>query len=292
MEDFLKRSEEEKELFGIVRKRAVVGAFLIYIGIFMVQIMVYAVIMIVMPFFLQAGTENGAGKEISELLQNDSFRHLLSEYFAITASICYIIWCGLLYVRSDWRKKADYKEVFCGRRLLQIFCGGFCGCFCIIVVLTVLQQAFPDFFADYQKGMDSFNTGSVQMFLYTLVLGPVAEELIFRGAIFDRLYLAFPFHIANFLQAALFAVYHRNLVQGMYAFLFGLLLGMIHHTGGSIWNNILAHVLFNVTNFLVPVLYRMTAERSVALLFLLATLCFGGFFYGTAGLVREVRQKE
>ena len=284
LEDFSKRSEGEKELFGIVRKRAVVGAFLIYMGIFIVQIMVYAVIMLVMPFFLQSGTE------VSGLLRDAAFRHLLSEIFALAASVCYIIWCGFLYARSDWRKKADYKKVFCRHHLVQIFCAGFGGCFCIIVVLTVLQQVFPAFFADYQKGMDEFNTGSVRMFVYTLVLGPVAEELMFRGAIFDRLYLAFPFHIANFLQAALFAVYHRNLIQGIYAFLFGLLLGLIHHTGGSIWNNILAHILFNVTNFLVPVLYRMTAEKSMVWLALMAAACFAGFFYGAVGLVKEAKR--
>ena len=130
------------------------------------------------------------------------------------------------------------------------------------------------------------------MLLYVLVLGPAAEELMFRGAIFDRLYLAFPFHIANFLQAVLFAVYHKNLIQGLYAFFFGLLLGVLHHTGGSIWNNILAHMLFNATNYLMPVLYTQAMKRGAVVLILLEVICFSGFFYVVLDLHKSMKTKE
>lgn len=289
MEEFSEQGEKERELFKIVRRRAIVGTMLIFLGIFMVQIMVYAVVMLSVPFFFRSGTGSMEKVEIAKLLSDKQLRQGIVEWVALITSACYIIWCGFLYMRSDWRKKADYREVFERRHLLQIVLIGFCGCVVMIVALTVLQQIFPAFFAEYQKGMDNFNTGSLEMFLYVLLLGPVAEELIFRGVLFDRLYLACPFYIANFIQAALFGIYHRNLIQGIYAFCFGLLLGLLHQTGGSILNNILAHIVFNVTNFLVPVLYR-----GIAGIYggsgLLVLVCLFGLFYGVRSVCLELRQ--
>ncbi|MBR1741103.1 MAG: CPBP family intramembrane metalloprotease [Lachnospiraceae bacterium] len=291
MKDFSEQEEQDGELFRVVRRRAVVGAVLVFAGVFLVQFIAYMVTMLLIPVFVQFASGKGESPEVSGLLTDDKYRRLVSEWFSLIASMIYILWCGSLYRRSDLRQEPDYREVFGKRHILQILLIGFCGCFFAIVVLTILQNIFPDFFAEYQKNMGDFNTGSARMFLYTLLLGPVAEELIFRGVLFDRLYLAFPFWVANLLQAFLFGVYHGNLIQGTYAFLFGLLLGMMHQTGGSIWNNILTHILFNLTNFIVPILYGLVAVKNGNFLVTLVLLCFFGFCYGLHLLYREVTEK-
>ena len=51
--------------------------------------------------------------------------------------------------------------------------------------------------------------------LYSLVLSPISEEMIFRGIIGENLKrLTGHFWLANFIQAALFGVFHGNIIQG------------------------------------------------------------------------------
>jgi membrane protease YdiL (CAAX protease family) len=57
---------------------------------------------------------------------------------------------------------------------------------------------------------------------------------------------AFPFWVANFMQAFLFGVFHMNPLQGCYAFTLGLVLGYVCERGGSIYYAILFHFLFNL----------------------------------------------
>ena len=54
-----------------------------------------------------------------------------------------------------------------------------------------------------------------------------------------------PFWAANLLQALLFGIFHMNMIQGIYAFCLGLVLGYVCNRGGSIYYSILLHMLFN-----------------------------------------------
>ena len=67
------------------------------------------------------------------------------------------------------------------------------------------------------------------MLLYVVVLGPILEELVFRGLIYRFSRLALPFWGANILQAALFAVFH----------------GYIAHRGRGIRYSLFTHIAIN-----------------------------------------------
>lgn len=65
------------------------------------------------------------------------------------------------------------------------------------------------------------------MFIYAVILGPVCEELVFRGVTMRLVRRALPFWAANLMQAVLFGIFHMNWIQGIYAFVLGLVLGWI-----------------------------------------------------------------
>ena len=75
----------------------------------------------------------------------------------------------------------------------------------------------------------------------TVILAPLAEELAFRGLVFRRLkeYLNFP--AAMLISSAAFAIYHLNLLQGVYAFVFGLLLCLVYKR----FNNLIAPMVMH-----------------------------------------------
>ena len=56
------------------------------------------------------------------------------------------------------------------------------------------------------------------------LIAPIAEELLFRGVIYHELRRFVKTPSAMVISAALFAVYHGNSVQGIYAFVMGMLM--------------------------------------------------------------------
>ena len=80
-----------------------------------------------------------------------------------------------------------------------------------------------------------------------VILPPLVEETVFRGLIFHYLKKGGAgFWAANLIQAVLFGIYHGNLVQGIYAFCIGLLLGYLAERYSSLIIPVMVHALFNL----------------------------------------------
>ena len=103
--------------------------------------------------------------------------------------------CGVLYIKSSWRSEhVDYGQVFSIKNVLCILCIGSGCCILLTFLLSLLTAVFPQAFQNYTKLMSNFESGNMILTLgYAVLIGPVSEEMIFRGAIFDRVYTAFPF---------------------------------------------------------------------------------------------------
>ena len=99
------------------------------------------------------------------------------------------------------------------------------------------------------------------------ILGPLCEELLFRGLLAKRL-ARYGQKPAAFVSALLFGLYHANLSQFCYAFLLGLLLAYAMFYTGKLKASVLLHILFNLygsfivfllpENGILPVLYVLS----------------------------------
>lgn len=78
--------------------------------------------------------------------------------------------------------------------------------------------------------------------LAVVILGPIAEELVFRGLVYKRMREISPFILSMLFSALLFGVYHQNWIQGIYAFLMGIVFAFVYEKFHSIWAPIAAHV--------------------------------------------------
>ncbi len=143
--------------------------------------------------------------------------------------------------------------------------------------ISALYSVMPKASEDYQKLLENSGlTGRVSLLLglYTVFLGPIAEELAFRGVSLSILEKQYGFVIANILQALFFGFAHLNLVQGIYAFGVGLLVGYIAHLTGSIIPSILFHIAFNTAGLVIPGLlsgnsFRITSIILIASMFII-----------------------
>ena len=86
---------------------------------------------------------------------------------------------------------------------------------------------------------------SILMVICSVIFAPFCEELVFRGVTMHQAKKCLPFWAANLLQALLFGIFHMNMIQGIYAFCLGLVLGYVCNRGGSIYYSLLLHMLFN-----------------------------------------------
>jgi membrane protease YdiL (CAAX protease family) len=100
------------------------------------------------------------------------------------------------------------------------------------------------------------------------LIAPISEELIFRGVILKKACNELTFIRANILQAILFGLYHMNIIQGIYAFIAGLLLGYIAFKYKTVMASVVFHsfINLNLSSFLLSGFYPSTTKYIISCL--------------------------
>jgi membrane protease YdiL (CAAX protease family) len=170
----------------------------------------------------------------------------------LAAAVCLVVF-GIWYKKGfpDLTRKS-LKDALTIKRVLLVVMMAIGIQFATSMILGGLESAKPEWFEKYNQLIDSLGMGESWISIIPVVfLAPIAEELIFRGVILQYTKKAMPFLAGNILQAALFGIYHMNIVQGLYAFLFGLFLGFVCEKFGSIYGAILLHMCINLLGYLI-----------------------------------------
>ena len=87
--------------------------------------------------------------------------------------------------------------------------------------------------------------------LFTVIVAPVGEELIFRKLVIDRTN-KYGGVVCILLSALMFGLMHGNFYQFFYCFGIGLILGYIYYSTGRILPCILIHATVNFMGSIVP----------------------------------------
>jgi membrane protease YdiL (CAAX protease family) len=127
------------------------------------------------------------------------------------------------------------------------------GCqFFVSGILIIIRPIFETLFSYYDQTINSlFVADTIIVAVYVTILAPIIEELMLRGILFSRLRHGIPFTAANAIQAAVFGLYHWNIIQGIYAFGIGLLLGYVYERTRTLLAPIIVHVFINGFGFLL-----------------------------------------
>lgn len=96
--------------------------------------------------------------------------------------------------------------------------------------------------ADRQYGV-AFAAGLV---LYGMI-SPLAEEVVFRGVIYNRLRRFYGPLIGIVVSGIFFGAFHGNLVQGVYGACLGMLMAYLYEKSGRFYIPILFHAVANLT---------------------------------------------
>ena len=139
----------------------------------------------------------------------------------------------------EWKSDFNRVNVKASTILLSLL-GGLCG----VVALNILSEFMdlPDILSQQMVVLCQTVWGALSVAL----VGPIAEELAFRGAIQGWMmrHGAKPW-LAIAVASLLFGIGHLNPAQIPFAFLMGCILGFIYYRSGSLWLCILLHVVNN-----------------------------------------------
>ena len=108
---------------------------------------------------------------------------------------------------------------------------------------------------DFASGSESFtnaseilNAGSVLVQVIAIgFICPICEELVLRGLVYMRMRQYLNVNLAIIFSALLFALIHGNMIQGIYAFILGVIFAWFYEKYGSIMAPVLMHVTGNLT---------------------------------------------
>ena len=82
------------------------------------------------------------------------------------------------------------------------------------------------------------------------IITPVTEEIVHRGIIYNRLRRFFDLPIALIAGALLFGISHGNLIQFVYAFVMGIVIGLIYERFGSFIYPLIFHCMANTAVYI------------------------------------------
>ena len=166
----------------------------------------------------------------------------------------------------------------------------FLGLQALVQVLSVGMEWFLNLFG--LSLVDSMSvatdTGStLSMFLYAALLGPIWEEVLFRGAILRSLQ-PYGKKFSILASAFLFGMFHGNVIQTPFAFGVGLVLGYVTVEYSVIWAVVL-HLINNL--LLADVMGRISAILPAGVGDLISIALIWGCFIA-AVIVLIVKRKD
>lgn len=255
----------------------------------MLGIQVMASTVQLMRYILQYGLTAGTNAYMNETMQ----------VLLVSDALVLLVFSLWYYVSVRKRKKQQgisESSLFEVRDLGKLLLLAIGMQFLIGIFLGVWQLLDPTGMNAYSDLMDDAGIGTLSLLsVFTAaIVGPIEEELVFRGVTTEYLKRAgASFWLLNILQALLFGIAHLNLIQGSYAFFIGLVSGYLVLRYRSIFAGMAFHILFNAYNFFAIALEGILNWVPDLLVFLIYTV--GGVWLTIRALRsirREIRRKE
>lgn len=108
-------------------------------------------------------------------------------------------------------------------------------------------QTFDDTFATATAP-----TAFIWSFLSIAIFGPIVEEVIFRGILYDGLRRFLPGIWVALLSGLYFGLWHSNPVQVVYTAIMGIIIGLAYYATGNFWFPLVIHLINNILSTLPP----------------------------------------
>lgn len=240
----------------------------------------YGMLFCIVPYFvmlfIRAVGITLLGSVFSDGLALDYNTYVI--YVLSLLAVVYIAVFGVWYYFGVARdRKVEDGSFWNLKSLILLILLGIAVQLSVSYLLFFIFSLLPSLAQSYSALMSPLVALSPVSIIYVGILSPIGEECIFRGLIMHYAEDNASFYVANILQAALFGVFHGNLVQGIYAFLLGLLLGYLVKLSGSIFGGMIFHSALNFAGLYLERLLPETIPAAVKAVLMIgaAVICVG-----------------
>ena len=231
-----------------------------YVFLSLVPVAIFLVIQTAcqMPFFILASVEAVNNPDapadpveaVYYLMEifNDKYAVYAYLLYAVIGLVVFGIWYYKGFVKSG--PKLKLSQIFGVKSVVAAIAGSLGFFFAINAALTLAEMLIPWAMEEYHQLVELSGLGSdtVITVVYAICLGPVLEELVFRGVVFSFLEKSNIKPVWTILiTAVLFGFVHMNIVQGLYAAALGIFLGFMRYKYRSLLITIVAHIVLNAT---------------------------------------------
>ena len=186
----------------------------------------------------------------------------------------------------------EYKELD-RKKMADLLLMGLGFGFFFSALLTVFP--FPKFLIDsYRSSANTLNEGNDQILALfsAALLAPVAEEIVFRGYMLNRLLGWFQEKESVLITAVVFALCHVSPLWIAYAFLMGVLLAKVSIEEDNIAYSIALHVGFNASVVPIWIVNHISALKNVLFANNLLIALYGiAACYGAVQLYKKYRKE-
>lgn len=213
---------------------------------------------------------------ISEIFNLNNLNFLSPDIGEILSIICVLIY---LYKKFNITLTSllDFKEVTL-KKLIPILIMFFSSYIVINLITTTVTttasiiQPLPE----KDTGLSQINDlACLFFFIRLIIIGPIMEEIFFRGIFLLKLKDNFNTVASLLLSTFLFAIFHSPGYGQISAFITGLLFGVITLKTNSIFYSVIGHILFNsLTTIFAIVSYNMNSD--------IIKLSNGAFYFNNA----------
>lgn len=261
---------------------------LIYFGVQIFVTMVFTVIKTVEYLMTLSGnftiTDEALMLIQNEVLRNTSFVLLISIFISIPL---YTLISKI--TKESFFSICSFKKISIRNSALSFTTGISLAVF-IILFLSYIDTLFPldKIPGNYDDLIQNIMGGNYVITLLAVgILGPIMEEIVFRGFILKELRKIMPVAAAIIVQALLFGIIHLNILQSSYAFVIGLVLGIAFVATKTLYAPIIIHLSFNTLNVILSKATLSPQLEKYSFILLMAS-----FLISLSSIIIQVKQQN
>lgn len=201
------------------------------------KILTYPLLLIILQFlliFLFTLIFNfNTSLEVNSLEYNLQLSAFLNDYKLLITIITFIILTPFVI-----RKVEKTKEK--SKNIIKLIVIGISFALTFNLLLYSLNKLF-----NFTNLFDDNNTNILITLICSGILGPILEELIFRGIVYNNLKKITSGFKAVIISSLIFGLFHGNIIQFVYGFIFNIILTKIYDRDNNILSPIIVHISAN-----------------------------------------------